>query len=73
MSTTEYGIFSGEGLLEAGFWDRGSALHAMGTRYQGEDSHVAEVCPDHPEQERYYCEECEELEERVNLRSLGLG
>lgn len=56
---TEYGIFNDEGLLEGQFYDRATADAALADMYSEDDAHVAECCPDHREQERATCEECD--------------
>lgn len=56
---TEYGLFNDEGLLEGQFYSVAEAEAAIADRYSDEDDlHVSEVCPDHPDQERDNCEEC---------------
>lgn len=59
----EYGIFTDEGCLENGFHSIAEAQKAEADRYAEEDSYVAEVCPDHPEQPRESCEDCHGEEE----------
>lgn len=54
----EYGIFSDEGLLEAGFFSRKEADTALEEFYALDDAHVGEVCHDHPNHERETCEPC---------------
>lgn len=64
--STEFGLFNDEGCVEAGFYSAEEARQAMETRYTGDDElEVEEICPDHPEQPRCGCEECdaEELAE----------
>lgn len=56
--STEYGIFSDEGLLEGGFITVEAAQKVATTTYAEDGVHVAEVCPEHEEQEREHCEEC---------------
>ena len=57
---SEYGIFSDEGCLEMQFYSRNEAeIASLKYVEEGEDGvHVSEICPDHPEQEREHCEEC---------------
>jgi hypothetical protein len=57
--SVEFGIFTDEGIIEGGFYDRAKAEIVMERDYSEEDAHVAECCHDHPENEREYCEECE--------------
>ncbi|MDE2101312.1 MAG: hypothetical protein KGL39_28960 [Patescibacteria group bacterium] len=59
----EYGLFSDEGLVEGDFPTVEEARQVMATFYSPEDNlRVAEVCPDHREEERDGCEKCEEDE-----------
>jgi hypothetical protein len=55
---TEFAIFNDEGQLEGGFFERARA-EAASARYR-DDPHVFvdEICPDHPDQPRSACEEC---------------
>lgn len=57
---TEYGVFSSEGCLEAGFWNLADAVkRAQYYQAQGEDDAMAsDICPDHDEQPYDSCEEC---------------
>ena len=57
--STEFGIFNDEGCIEADFFSREGAEQAMADRYSEDDAHVAEVCPDHRDQERDHCEHCQ--------------
>lgn len=59
----EYGLFSDEGLVEDGFYDVEVAKAALATYDPDDDLHVAEICPEHHEHERDYCEECNADEE----------
>jgi len=55
----EYGLFGDEGLVESGFFSAQEAETALTAGYVAEDQlHVAEVCPDHPEEEDRSCREC---------------
>lgn len=55
----EFGIFSDEGCVERGFFGREDAEAAVAERYSADDGvHVAECCHDHPDHERFSCEEC---------------
>lgn len=56
--STEFGIFNDEGCIEGEFYSREDADRAMADRYAEDDAHVAEVCPDHRDQERDHCEHC---------------
>ena len=56
--TTEYGIFTDEGCIEANFFSRAEAEAAIKIRYPEEECHVAEVCIEHPEEEREHCSRC---------------
>lgn len=59
--STEWGLFNDEGCLEAGFWSKAEAVAAIGEHYSAEDELTArEVCPDHEEQARDSCEECDD-------------
>lgn len=55
----EFGLFSDEGCVEAGFFTREDATAAMQARYQTAGLEVAEVCPDHEGERRLNCESCE--------------
>lgn len=56
----EYGLFNDEGLVEGQFYSKEAAGSAIKDRYSDEDElEIYEVCPDHAEQPRYACEECE--------------
>jgi hypothetical protein len=60
---TEYGLFSDEGLVESGFYSAEEAREAARERYSEEDGlEIEEVCPDHPEQPHYGCEDCDSEE-----------
>ena len=60
----EFGLFNDGGCVEAGFFSRQEAEEALRTRYSEEDGlEVAAICPDHPEQEDAFCEECNAEEE----------
>lgn len=60
--TTEYGIFSEEGLLEGDFYTVESAQAELELDYAEDGAHVAEICPEHREHEREHCEVCAEIE-----------
>lgn len=56
----EYGLFNDEGMVEGGFRSLEEAREAIWDRYDEDDElSVLEVCPDHEEQPKYGCEECE--------------
>lgn len=55
----EYGIFTDEGLVEDGFYERDDAEKRAALYRDGVDViTVCELCPDHPEHARETCEEC---------------
>jgi uncharacterized protein (UPF0128 family) len=55
----EFGIFNDEGCCERGFTSKEEAERAIAERYEpGDELHAAEVCHDHPENERFTCEIC---------------
>jgi hypothetical protein len=55
----EFGVFNDEGLLEGQFYSRKAAEEALADLYAEDDeAEVAIVCPDHEEQRREHCEEC---------------
>jgi hypothetical protein len=61
----EYGLFSDEGIVEGGFHSLEEAIQAQEQRYDPEDGlEVEEVCPEHPDEPRLGCEECD-IEERA--------
>jgi hypothetical protein len=61
--STEFGLFNDEGLVENGFYSPEAAREALDTRYSGDDElEIEEICPDHPEQPRCGCEECDSEE-----------
>jgi hypothetical protein len=56
-----WGIFNSEGCIENGFVSANEAKSALSMRYDTEDElHIAECCHDHPEEEREYCQLCNE-------------
>ena len=59
---TEYGIFNGEELVEGQFYSRAIAQTVAAERladdYEGETLEIHEVCPDHPEHGKDWCQEC---------------
>jgi hypothetical protein len=59
----EFGIFNDEGLLEGGFTEKQTAYNTMASKYADDKwVYVAEICPDHEEQDREHCEVCAETE-----------
>jgi hypothetical protein len=59
--TAEYAIFNDEGCIERDFSDEDLAQSVKDNDYGNEPGvYVAEMCPDHDEQPREFCEECEE-------------
>jgi hypothetical protein len=63
----EYGIFGDEGCVEAQLYSKKQAEASL-SLYRieadgGEEFHYAEICPEHEEQEKDYCEECNEEED----------
>lgn len=62
--STEFGLFNDEGCVANQFYSRHEAEAFMLTEYEEDDElHVAEICPEHEEQERDTCEECNAEEE----------
>ena len=59
----EYGIFTDEGCIEAGFITQEAAEAHRVAEYPKEDAHVGRMCDDHEEQEAETCEECATEEE----------
>lgn len=53
-----WGIFNDEGMIEDGFRSEAEAMVAIETYDPDDDVHVAEICHDHPDQERHNCEHC---------------
>lgn len=58
----EFGIFTDEGLVEGGFYSEAEADAYADTWYRHEDVFIDRICPDHPEQSKNTCEECNEDE-----------
>ena len=57
----EWGLFNEEGCIEASFFTLTEALATAEKCYaQEDDLHIAETCPDHAEQEKEFCELCDE-------------
>jgi hypothetical protein len=55
----EFGLFSDEGCVEAGFYSRQEADRAAESRYDPDDGlFIEELCPFHAEQPKNGCEEC---------------
>lgn len=74
--STEYGIFGNEGCFEGGFYSQEEAQVAIAERYAEEENiHVAELCPDHDENKRDTCEDCnsEDSEEAEHYAELNRG
>jgi hypothetical protein len=58
--STEYGLFSDEGIVEGGFYSVAEAQAAIAERYDADDGlEVEEVCPEHPDHPRCGCEKCD--------------
>lgn len=57
----EFGIFDDSGCVETGFVSLSAAETAiqMEPAFYGDHAHAHELCPDHPEQARAGCEECD--------------
>jgi hypothetical protein len=56
---TEFGIFSDEGQVEAGFYSAAEAQAAIVARYEESDGlAVLACCHEHPMQPSLGCEEC---------------
>ena len=53
----EWGIFNEDGLIEGQFSSR-AAAEQIAERDYPEDGRVFKVCPDHADQRRDHCEEC---------------
>jgi hypothetical protein len=53
-----FGIFNDEGCIEDGFVSHEAAETRRANAYANDDAHVAEICHEHPEQEKDSCEEC---------------
>ena len=65
--STEWGLFSDEGLIEGDYYSKEDAEIAA-TYYDPDDNiEVLEVCSEHPDQPRIYCEECDAEEEQDEL------
>jgi len=61
---TEFGIFSDEGKIVGGFFNREEAEAFEHANYSAEDeTHVAECCHDHAENEAESCEDCNSNED----------
>lgn len=57
----EFGLFNDEGLVEGGFDDWDKAVDHIGDCYSWEDGlYVAQICPDHENEEHGKCEQCNE-------------
>jgi hypothetical protein len=55
----QFGIFNDEGIIEDGFSTRAAAEKVLRAEYADEThAEVCEICPDHPEQRKDSCEEC---------------
>ena len=55
-----YGIFNSEGCVETGFHFLNDAAAAIREDYEDDDElYPARVCPDHPDQENGFCDECD--------------
>jgi hypothetical protein len=57
---TEWGVFNDEGCVERGLWSAEEAGLAVILHRKAGDEHAEakEMCSDHEEQPKYYCEEC---------------
>ena len=56
---TEWGIFSDEGILEDEYYSEEKALAVLRRDYFDDPfAEVLEICPDHRDQPRHSCEEC---------------
>ncbi len=53
----EFGLFTDDGCIEGGFYSISDALAGC-KKYPGEVIEVLECCPEHPDQSREFCEEC---------------
>ena len=55
----EYGIFTDEGMIDGPFYSEHEAGQILITYLNsGEMAVVKEICPEHQEQEKNTCEEC---------------
>ncbi|MBY0525567.1 MAG: hypothetical protein K2R98_19335 [Gemmataceae bacterium] len=61
--TIEYGLFSDEGLIEGNFYSLEEATEALAKSDPDDELQVFEICPEHPDQTRNHCEECDAEEE----------
>lgn len=59
-STTEYGIFNDEGLLEDGFFSEAEAQMIASSEYSEDNVTVLALCPDHEGRPSLGCEQCDE-------------
>lgn len=61
---TEYGLFNDEGCVDRGFISVEAAEAALAEQYDvGDELVVKELCPEHEEEPRDSCEECNVEEE----------
>lgn len=61
MMSIEYGIFNAEGCIERDFYTEGQANTVKDALYQDEPgAYVAEMCREHDDQPREFCEDCAE-------------
>lgn len=54
----EYGLFNDEGLVEDGFYTLEDAEKALKDYDTDDDLRVFEVCPEHEEEPKLFCEKC---------------
>jgi hypothetical protein len=56
----EFGVFNDEGCVESGLWSFALAEQARDAHRAAGDSeaYAAEMCPEHEEEPRESCEEC---------------
>lgn len=63
----EFGIFTDEGFMEGDFYSVAEAEAGIEARYdEGDGCYVAEVCPEHRDQEKGHCETCDAEESDDN-------
>ena len=63
--STEYGLFSDDGLIEGDFYSKHDAEKARVKRYPDDDLEVLECCPEHRDCPRICCEECDAEDEEA--------
>lgn len=64
----EWGVFTDEGCVAAGFWSQTEAEAHMAEE-DSPELRVARICPDHEEQDAEHCEDCDAAEEEEDEES----